>query len=51
MKLKNVDNSLEKMDDALLKSLCFLDNHNVYISIVFILFLYIGWKTSLSNTK
>ena len=40
MKLKNVDNSLEKMDDALLKSLCFLDNHNVYISIVFILFLY-----------
>tara|TARA_B110000483_G_scaffold37891_1_gene46684 strand:+ start:4446 stop:5072 length:627 start_codon:yes stop_codon:yes gene_type:complete len=40
MKLKNVDNSLEKMDDALFKSLCFLDNHNVYISIVFVLFLY-----------
>lgn len=40
MKLKNVDNSLEKMDDVLFKSLCFLDNHNVYISIVFVLFLY-----------
>ena len=40
MKLKNVDNSLEKMDDVVFKSLCFLDNHNVYISIVFVLFLY-----------
>tara|TARA_B100001175_G_scaffold268206_1_gene239517 strand:+ start:16 stop:630 length:615 start_codon:yes stop_codon:yes gene_type:complete len=40
MKLKNVDSSLEKIDNVLLKSLCFLDNHNVYISLVFILFLY-----------
>ena len=40
MKLKNVDNSLEKIDNMLLKSLSFLDNKNVYISIIFILFLY-----------
>lgn len=40
MKLKNVDTSLEKIDNMLLKSLCFLDNHNVYISVVFVLFLY-----------
>ena len=40
MKLKNIDISLEKIDNVLLKSLFFLDNHNVYISLVFILFLY-----------
>ena len=40
MKMKNVDTSLEKFDKAILNSLSFLDCRNVYISIVFVLFLY-----------
>jgi len=40
MKIKNVDNTLENIDSTVLKSLSLLDNSNVYISIVFILFLY-----------
>jgi len=40
MKLKNVDNTLENLDKAVLNSLSFLDNKNIYISVVFILFLY-----------
>ena len=40
MKVKNIDNTLEKLDKTVLNSLCILDNNNVYISIVFILFLY-----------
>lgn len=40
MKVKNIDNTLEKLDKTVLNSLCFLDNNNVYISLVFILFLY-----------
>ena len=38
--MKNVDSGLEKFDKAILNSLCFLDCRNVYISIVFVLFLY-----------
>jgi|SaaInlV_150m_DNA_4_1039716.scaffolds.fasta_scaffold24477_2 hypothetical protein len=40
MKIKNVDNTLENIDTTILKSLSLLDDSNVYISIVFILFLY-----------
>ncbi len=40
MKIKNIDNTLENIDSTVLKSLSLLDNSNVYISIVFILFLY-----------
>lgn len=40
MKIKNVDNTLENIDSTILKSLSLLDDSNVYISIVFILFLY-----------
>lgn len=40
MKVKNIDSSIEKLDKLILGSLSFLDNQNVYISIVFILFLY-----------
>lgn len=40
MKVKNIDSTLEKIDKTVLKSLNFLDNNNVYISIVFTLFLY-----------
>tara|TARA_Y200000002_G_C22550161_1_gene607862 strand:+ start:179 stop:964 length:786 start_codon:yes stop_codon:yes gene_type:complete len=40
MKLKNVDTSLEKLDKCVLNSLSFLDNKNVYVSIVFVLFLF-----------
>ena len=40
MKIKNVDASLEKMNSTIRQSLGFLDNTNVYISIVFVLFLY-----------
>jgi hypothetical protein len=40
MKIKNVDNTLENIDSTILKSLSLLDNSNIYISIVFILFLY-----------
>ena len=40
MKLKNVDNTLENLDKIVLKSLSILDNNNVYISLIFILFLY-----------
>jgi len=40
MKMKNVDNGVEIFDKAILNSLSFLDCKNVYISIVFILFLY-----------
>ena len=36
MKLKNVDTSLEKLDKCVLNSLSFLDNKNVYVSIVFV---------------
>ena len=38
--MKNVDTGLEKFDKAILNSLSFLDCRNVYISIVFVLFLY-----------
>jgi hypothetical protein len=40
MTIKNVDTSLEKMNSTMRQSLGFLDNTNVYIAIVFILFLY-----------
>lgn len=40
MKIKNIDNTLENIDNIVLKSLSLLDNENLYISIVFILFLY-----------
>ena len=40
MKMKNMENALEKMDKCILSSLSFLDNKTVFISIVFILFLY-----------
>ena len=40
MKIKNVDNTLENIDTTILKSLSLLDDSNLYISIVFILFLY-----------
>ena len=35
-----MENALEKMDKCILSSLSFLDNKTVFISIVFILFLY-----------
>ena len=38
--MKNMENALEKMDKCILSSLSFLDNKTVFISIVFILFLY-----------
>lgn len=40
MKVKNVDSTLENIDKCILSSLSFLDNKNIYISIIFILFLY-----------
>lgn len=40
MKLKNVDTTLENIDKCVLNSLSFLDNKNIYISVVFILFLF-----------
>lgn len=40
MKVKNVDSTLENMDKCILSSLSFLDNKNIYISVIFILFLY-----------
>ena len=38
--MKNVDNTLEKMNSTMRQSLGFLDNTNVYVAVVFILFLY-----------
>lgn len=40
MKVKNIDSTLENLDKCVLNSLSFLDNKNVYISIIFILFLF-----------
>lgn len=40
MKMKNMETTLEKMDKCVLNSLSFLDNKTVYVSIIFILFLY-----------
>ena len=40
MKVKNIDSTLENIDKCILCSLSFLDNKNIYISVVFILFLY-----------
>ena len=40
MKMKNMETTLEKMDKCILNSLAFLDNKTVYVSIIFILFLY-----------
>jgi len=38
--MKNIETTLEKMDKCVLNSLVFLDNKIVYVSIIFILFLY-----------
>ena len=38
--MKNMETTLEKMDKCVLNSLSFLDNKTVYVSIIFILFLY-----------
>ena len=40
MKINNVDNLIKNIDNNILKSLFFLDNYNIYISVIFILFLY-----------
>ena len=40
MKMKNVDTTLEKMNSTMRESLSILDNSTVYISLVFILFLF-----------